>query len=83
MSCLFRRPERLHYLGVSFGLTQQLYNFWHRAGFRPVYLRQSASETTGEHTAVLLRPLVHPEVEGTAWLDPFVTDFRVRGGRGG
>lgn len=48
------RPERLHYLGVSFGLTQPLYNFWSRAGFRPLYLRQSASETTGEHTAVMV-----------------------------
>ncbi|KIY97539.1 putative N-acetyltransferase 10 [Monoraphidium neglectum] len=73
-----RRPERLHYLGVSFGLTQQLFNFWHRGGFKPLYLRQSASETTGEHTAVMVRPLEHPEVEGTAWLDPFVQDFKRR-----
>ncbi|GBF87381.1 N-acetyltransferase [Raphidocelis subcapitata] len=73
-----RPPERLHYLGVSFGLTQQLYNFWNRGGFRPLYLRQSASEATGEHTTVMLRPLVHPDVEGTAWLDPFVDDFKRR-----
>ena len=72
------RPERLHYLGVSFGLTQQLFNFWSRAGFQPLYLRQSASETTGEHTAVMLRPLEHPDVDGTGWLAPFVDDFKVR-----
>lgn len=36
-----RRPEELHYLGVSFGLTPQLFNFWRRAGFLPVYLRLS------------------------------------------
>ncbi len=74
-----RKPERLHYLGVSYGLTQQLFNFWSRAGFRPVYLRQGASETTGENTVVMLRPLDHPQVKGTAWLDPFVADFKVGG----
>lgn len=72
-----RPPERLHYLGVSYGLTQQLYNFWHRCGFEPLYLRQSASETTGENTVIMVRPLEHPDVDGTAWLQPFVSDFKV------
>ena len=35
-----RPPERLHYLGVAFGLTAPLFKFWERAGFAPVYLRQ-------------------------------------------
>ena len=36
-----KRPERLHWLGVSFGISTQLFNFWHsKAGFRPLYLRQ-------------------------------------------
>ncbi|KAF6255647.1 GNAT acetyltransferase 2-domain-containing protein [Scenedesmus sp. NREL 46B-D3] len=73
-----RKPIRLHYLGVSFGLTQQLYNFWQRAGYAPTYIRQSASDVTGEHTCVMLAALRHPEVSGTAWLEPFVTDFRAR-----
>lgn len=64
--------------GVSFGLTQQLYNFWHKSGFEPLYLRQSASETTGEYTLIMVKPLEHPEVQGTAWLQPFVDDFKVR-----
>ncbi|GFR40676.1 hypothetical protein Agub_g1265, partial [Astrephomene gubernaculifera] len=73
-----RRPERLHYLGVSYGLTQQLYSFWRKAGYCPLYLRQSASDTTGEHTCVMLRPLEHPGVAGVGWLQPFVTDFKAR-----
>ena len=36
-----RKAERLHYLGVSFGVTQQLYTFWKKAGYIPVYLRQT------------------------------------------
>lgn len=73
-----RKPIRLHYLGVSFGLTQQLYNFWQRAGYQPAYVRQSASDVTGEHTCVMLQALQHPEVQGTGWLEPFVTDFKAR-----
>ena len=42
-----RPAERLQYLGVSFGLTQQLYSFWRRSAFRPVYLRQTPSDVTG------------------------------------
>lgn len=36
-----RRPEKLHYVGVSYGLTQQLFNFWKRLGMLPVYMRQT------------------------------------------
>lgn len=43
-----RPPEALQYLGTSFGLTQQLFSFWHRSQYQPVYVRQTASELTGE-----------------------------------
>ena len=33
-----RRPEKLDYVGVSYGLTQPLHKFWKRAAFAPVYL---------------------------------------------
>lgn len=35
------RPERLDYLGVSFGATESLFKFWKRCNFAPVYLRQT------------------------------------------
>lgn len=73
-----RPPEALQYLGTSFGLTQQLFSFWHRSGYKPVYVRQTASDVTGEHTVVMLHPLQSQLVEGTAWLGPFVHDFRTR-----
>ncbi len=37
-----REPETLHWIGTSFGLTQDLYQFWNRCGYKPVYLRQTA-----------------------------------------
>ena len=47
-----RPPESLHYLGTSFGLTQNLLNFWRKSGFAPVYLRQNASDITGASLAL-------------------------------
>lgn len=35
-------------------------------------------QPAGEHTCIVIRPLASAEVEGTAWLEPFVADFRVR-----
>ncbi|KAI8837801.1 GNAT acetyltransferase 2-domain-containing protein [Chytridium lagenaria] len=56
---LSERPptERLHWLGVSYGLTPSLFRFWKRAGYTPVYLRQTTNELTGEHTSIMLKPL--------------------------
>ena len=36
-----RRPPTIEYLGTSYGLTEQLFRFWARGGFKPVYLRQT------------------------------------------
>lgn len=33
-----RRPEKLHYLGVSFGLTRDLFRFWRKHNFYPFYI---------------------------------------------
>ncbi|XP_037086668.1 RNA cytidine acetyltransferase-like [Pollicipes pollicipes] len=76
-----RRPEPLDYVGVSFGVTQPLLKFWKKAGYTPVYMRQTANDLTGEHTCIMLR-LLQPE--GAApppadhWLRAFWTDFRRR-----
>ncbi len=36
-----RKPEKLNYIGVSFGATPKLIKFWKKAGYLPVYLRQT------------------------------------------
>ncbi|KAI0172255.1 DUF699-domain-containing protein [Hypoxylon sp. FL1284] len=69
-----RKPEDLEYVGVSYGLTQNLHKFWTRASFVPVYLRQTANDLTGEHTCVMLRPLK----DEREWLGAFATDFHRR-----
>jgi N-acetyltransferase 10 len=34
-----RKPIPIHYLGTSFGLTKELFNFWRKNKFVPLYLR--------------------------------------------
>ncbi|UKZ75501.1 hypothetical protein TrVFT333_003187 [Trichoderma virens FT-333] len=71
-----KRPERLDYIGVSYGLTKELHKFWKYSSFSPVYLRQTANDLTGEHTCVMLRPL-----DGSGdktWLGAFSRDFQKR-----
>ncbi|TEB27752.1 DUF699-domain-containing protein [Coprinellus micaceus] len=73
-----RRPESLDYLGVSYGLTPQLLRFWKRAKFVPLYLRQTQSELTGEHTCVMVRGLNSSKPGDLDWLNEFAKDFRRR-----
>uniref|UniRef100_A0A8C2ZBY4 RNA cytidine acetyltransferase n=1 Tax=Cyclopterus lumpus TaxID=8103 RepID=A0A8C2ZBY4_CYCLU len=74
-----RRAERLDYLGVSFGLTNQLLKFWRKAGYTPVYLRQTPNDLTGEHSCVMLKELNTDEAaEQSQWLSAFWKDFRRR-----
>lgn len=73
-----RPPEQLEYLGVSFGLTEELLKFWKKAGYTPVYLRQTTSDLTGEHSCVMLHVLNSPIQKGDHWLHAYWTDFRKR-----
>lgn len=75
------KPVKLHWLGTSFGLTGQLYKFWKRLGYLPVYLRQTTNDITGEHTCIVLRALCSTARDiqcAEGWLDAFYADFRKR-----
>ena len=34
-----RRPIPIHYVGTSFGVTKELFTFWKKNRFEPVYVR--------------------------------------------
>lgn len=72
------RPARLQYLGVGFGLTEPLLRFWLKAGYKPVYLRQSRNEVTGEHTCVMVRPVSDADRATADVFEQFCYDFRRR-----
>jgi N-acetyltransferase 10 len=76
-----RPPERLHWIGTSFGLTQNLFNYWRKAGYSPVYVRQTANDITGEHTVVMINDLKCKgmvEAPAAGWLTSFVNDTHRR-----
>lgn len=45
------------WLGVGFGATPRLVDFWRENGFRPVHLGTSRDERSGEHSAIMLEAL--------------------------
>ncbi|KIK61681.1 hypothetical protein GYMLUDRAFT_42700 [Collybiopsis luxurians FD-317 M1] len=73
-----RQPEKLDYLGVSYGLTGSLLRFWKRLSFVPLYIRHTASDLTGEHTCVMVRGLNNSTDAEMEWLGEFAVDFRTR-----
>ncbi|KAJ3273852.1 N-acetyltransferase 10 [Terramyces sp. JEL0728] len=78
---LSERPlkEELQWLGVSYGITNQLHKFWKRSGYTPVYVRQTANDLTGEHTCIMLKTLKKKVImENQEWLSEFSWDFRKR-----
>ncbi|KAI5192374.1 N-acetyltransferase 10 [Nematocida minor] len=48
---------KVDYIGVSFGVTQKLLDFWLRLEMKPVYLKHTLCKTTGEHSLITMRPL--------------------------
>ncbi|KAJ8331396.1 N-acetyltransferase 10 [Batrachochytrium dendrobatidis] len=81
---LSERPprEHLHWLGVSYGITSSLHKFWKRAGFAPVYMRQTSNDLTGEHTCIMLKQVHRSggqvQIGSNTWLKEFSWDFRRR-----
>ncbi|KAL5633140.1 hypothetical protein ACGC1H_003586 [Rhizoctonia solani] len=73
-----RKPEMLDYVGVSYGLSPQLLRFWKRAGYCPLYLRQTTSDLTGENTCVMIKNLGEVQEGEEHWIGAFAQDFRRR-----
>ncbi|XP_028105902.1 RNA cytidine acetyltransferase 1-like [Camellia sinensis] len=78
-----QQSEKLHYIGVSFGLTQDLFRFWRKLKFAPFYISQIPNAVTGEHTCMVLKPLNNDDVESSGldqwgFFGPFYQDFRQR-----
>jgi len=66
------RVGSIDFVGTSFGLTLNLFNFWRKSGFVPLYLRQTRNDTTGEFTCMMLR------AGDKEWLASLYGDFSNR-----
>ncbi|GAB1518176.1 N-acetyltransferase 10 [Rhizoctonia solani] len=70
-----RKPEVLDYVGVSYGLSPQLLRFWKRAGYCPLYLRQTTSDLTGENTCVMVKNLGDVLEGEEHWIGAFAQEI--------
>jgi N-acetyltransferase 10 len=77
--------EQLDWLGVSYGLTPELLNFWSRHMFKMCYIRQSTNDLTGEHSVIMIRQLqviggqkAASDRVDESWLQGYVHDYRRR-----
>ncbi|KAL0558411.1 hypothetical protein IC582_002976 [Cucumis melo] len=52
-----RSPEKIDYIGASFGLTTELFGFWKKLKFLPFYISRNPNDMTGECSCMVLRPL--------------------------
>ncbi|CAF4863602.1 unnamed protein product, partial [Rotaria socialis] len=71
-----RLRHSIDYLGVSYGLSADLLKFWKKNHFLPIYLRQTASDLTGEYSCIMLKA-IHAASEAP-WLFSYYQDFRRR-----
>ena len=86
LSCLSDvKPSFVHWIGTAFGLTKELFNFWKKNDFHPVYLKLSENDITGEHSCIMMKPLRDDDItyqnqvkSQERWLLPFVNDFKKR-----
>ena len=71
-----RKAEQLDWVGTSFGMNSSLLAFWNKAGYTPLYIRQTAQDATGEHSCIMLKLLDGDKREEAAsWLTDFAGDF--------
>ncbi|XP_058179742.1 RNA cytidine acetyltransferase 2-like [Rhododendron vialii] len=78
-----RLPERIHYIGASFGLGADLFRFWKKLKFNPFYICYHPDIVTGEHSCIVLKPLNTADIENTGnglvgLLTSFYQDFKWR-----
>ncbi|MFW5948535.1 MAG: tRNA(Met) cytidine acetyltransferase TmcA [Halolamina sp.] len=51
------RGEQVDYLGVGYGATPELLDFWCENGYGTVHLSTTKNDASGEHSALMVRPL--------------------------
>ncbi|KAK9283235.1 hypothetical protein L1049_011471 [Liquidambar formosana] len=78
-----RLPEKLHYIGASFGVTVELFRFWKKHKFSPFYISDNPNNMTGEHSCMVIKPLNTDEIEYSGagpfgFFTPFYQCFRRR-----
>ncbi|MEM1558923.1 MAG: GNAT family N-acetyltransferase [Candidatus Bathyarchaeia archaeon] len=64
-----------HWIGASFGASEELVKFWTRNGYIPVHLSPSINPVSGEYSLIVIKPLTEEAYEYVAQAN---VEFRVR-----
>ncbi|OAG30762.1 N-acetyltransferase 1 [Nematocida displodere] len=74
---LFATPalDDVDYIGVSFGVTPRLLNFWSLQKMSPAYLKHTVSKSTGENSLIMLKGIT-PKAH--QWIARFNQEFSQR-----
>lgn len=75
-----RAPDNIDWIGVSFGITNELYTFWKQQNFVPLYIRQTPNKITGEYTCIMIHypksdTLLSSQI---SWIKLCYNDFKKR-----
>jgi len=73
--CYAEFDDRVDWLGVGYGATPRLLDFWRANGYRTVHLSITSNDRSGEHSALMLRPC---SAAGRELTDRHVDRFRER-----
>ncbi|MFQ3250043.1 MAG: tRNA(Met) cytidine acetyltransferase [Glaciecola sp.] len=60
---LVAQQNELEYLSTSFGLTSDLYNFWHSQAYSLNKIGARRDTSSGEHSGIMICPLTHKALE--------------------
>nr|UXY87049.1 N-acetyltransferase 10 [Cryptomonas sp.] len=70
-----RNPPHIDYIGVSFGLTQFLFNFWKKNGFKLIFVRDEKSRLTGDYVCIMINPILNKENFMPVWIRNYQFEF--------
>ena len=70
------KANYIYYLGTSFGLTQGLYSFWKKNGYKPLYIKLTPNDITGEHSCIMVKPIRKGKVNTIETIDNITTDIK-------
>ena len=63
------KANYIYYLGTSFGLTQGLYSFWKKNGYKPLCIKLTSNDIIDEHSYLMIKQIRKGKVNTIETID--------------